>query len=157
VPLLDGHILTQSLIAFAAIAVLGLVLRWTFSREVRQPPPTPGDRGALDVVSEGDPPVRPRGELPRHRGAPRLGRLPAIGRAQSPQGLRSTGTPNGDDFGLLAPVAVTDTADEAHRLRGVLAAADIRATTARTRGGHHVVLVFAVELDRARRVGGWSA
>jgi hypothetical protein len=103
VPLLDNGVLTQLLIAFAAMGVLGLVLRWTFS-------------GRPD---------------------------------------RTAGTT--EDYGLLAPVAVADSAEDAERLRTVLAAADIRATVSRTRAGHHVVLVFATELDRARRVGGWSS
>jgi hypothetical protein len=73
-------------------------------------------------------------------------------------GRSSSGLPDdGDeDYGLLAPVAVTESAAEAEHLRAVLAAADIRATVARARGGRHLVLVFTAELDRARRVGGWS-
>ena len=62
-----------------------------------------------------------------------------------------------DDFGLLAPVATVDTADEAVQVRAMLAEAGIKATTAAGPDGRHRVLVFASELDRARRVGGWSS
>jgi hypothetical protein len=101
-PLLDGRGLTQALVAFAIIGLLGLVLRWTFGRELRNPQaPTPPH----------DP----------------------------------------DDFGLLAPVAVVESLDEADRVRGVLAGAGIRATVNVADDGHIRVLVFASELTRARR------
>ena len=62
-----------------------------------------------------------------------------------------------EDFGLLTPVATADTADEAARVRAMLADAGIKATTAAGTDGRHRVLVFSAELDRARRVTGWSA
>ena len=65
------------------------------------------------------------------------------------------GTP--DDFGLLTPVAVVETAEEAQRLRALLTDAGIRATRTVGSDGRHRVLVFSAELDRARHVGGWSA
>jgi hypothetical protein len=67
--------------------------------------------------------------------------------------------PSGDpeDFGLLTAVATVDTADEAARIRAMLADAGIKATTAAGADGRHRVLVFSAELDRARRVTGWSA
>lgn len=98
-----------ALIAFAAIALLGLVLRWAFSR-------SGGASGPIDW-----PPSDP------------------------------------EDFGLLAPVARTDTLDEARRIRARLADAGIKATTTVGADGGHRVLVFASEVHRARRVGGWSA
>lgn len=104
VPSLDGQLLTETLIAFAMIGLLGFVLRWTFARD----PGTP-------VWPSGDP----------------------------------------EDFGLLTPVATVDTADEAIRVRAMLADAGIKATTAAGPDGRHRVLVFATELDRARRVTGW--
>jgi hypothetical protein len=99
-------LITETLIAFLMIGLLGFVLRWTFGRDKRMPlwPPT-------------DP----------------------------------------EDFGLLAPVATVDTADEASRIKAMLAEAGIKATTSPGMDGRHRVLVFASELDRARRVGGWSA
>jgi hypothetical protein len=60
------------------------------------------------------------------------------------------------DFGLLAPVAVVDTADEAAQVRELLSAAGIRSTENVDEDGRHRVLVFSTELDRARRVSGWS-
>jgi hypothetical protein len=57
-----------------------------------------------------------------------------------------------DDFGLLTPVAVVDSADEAQRLRALLAGAGIRATRTVGSDGRHHVLVFATEVDRARNI-----
>jgi len=63
-----------------------------------------------------------------------------------------------DDFGLLATVAIVDTRDEAIRVRALLGEAGIRASVSTTGGDRRYrVLVFGSELDRARRVGGWSA
>ena len=62
-----------------------------------------------------------------------------------------------EDYGLLAPVATVDTADEASRIKAMLAEAGIKATTAAGTDGRHRVLVFSAELDRARRVTGWPA
>ena len=62
----------------------------------------------------------------------------------------------GEDFGLLAPVAVVDTADEAAQVRDLLSAAGIRCTENVGEDGRRRVLVFASELARARRVSGWS-
>ncbi len=56
------------------------------------------------------------------------------------------------DFGLLAPVALVDTAEEAQRVRALLADAGIRATTRVTVDGRHRVLVFETEVHRARRI-----
>ena len=105
-PLLDGHALLTLLLAFAAITLLALVLRWTFGGSKGPRPPQPGDP---------------------------------------------------EDFGLLTPVAAVDTVEEARRVRALLADAGIRATLGRSPDERHLVLVFPAELDRARRVGGWSA
>jgi hypothetical protein len=61
-----------------------------------------------------------------------------------------------DDFGLLTPVAVLETAAEAQRLRALLTDAGIRATRTLGADGRHRVLVFSSELERARKVGGLS-
>jgi hypothetical protein len=106
VPAFDGQLITETLIAFLMIGVLGFVLRWAFA----------GDKGAPAW-----PPADP------------------------------------EDFGLLAPVAIVDSADEAARVKGMLADAGIKATTSVGPDGRHRVLVFSNELDRARHVGGWSA
>jgi hypothetical protein len=109
VPLVDGNLVAETLIAFLMIGLLGFVLRWTFARDKGMPM---------------WPPAEPS---------------------------------DSDDFGLLAPVATVDTADEAARLRAMLAEAGIKATTTAAPAGRYRVLVFSSELDRARRVGGWSA
>lgn len=114
----------QMLIAFAVIALLGLVLRWTFGRDRRANPPwPPTDSATLTDAS----------------------------------GHTDNARSDADDFGLLAPVAVVDTAEEAQRVQSMLAEAGIKATSSVGTGGRHRVLVFEAELNRARRVGGWSA
>ena len=62
-----------------------------------------------------------------------------------------------EDFGLLGTVAVVDTREGAYRLRARLGEVGIRATVTKTPEGRYRVLVFGSEVDRARRVGGWSA
>jgi hypothetical protein len=62
-----------------------------------------------------------------------------------------------DDFGLLSPVAVVETAEQAQRLRALLTDAGIRATRTVGSDGRHRVLVFSAEIDRARKVSGGSA
>ena len=119
----------EILIAFAMVGLLGLILRFTFGREL----PNAADEltghqdGTLDL---GDDSYTVVSEDP----------APAAG--------------SDDDFGLLAPVAVTNDPEEAGRLKSRLADARIRATTTKGRDGRYRVLVFASELDRARRVGG---
>ena len=105
-PLVDGHALFTTVVVFAMLTLLVIVLRWTYSGGGRPAPPDP---------------VAP------------------------------------DDFGLLTPLAVVETAEEAQRLRALLADAGIRATRTVGSDGRHRVLVFSVEIDRARKVGGWSA
>lgn len=100
--------LIQTVLVFAMIGLLGLVLRWTFGR----------DRGAPPWPEESPTPV------------------------------------TSDDFGLLAEVAATDSAEEARRVRELLMGAGIRATTTIGVDGRHRVLVFSTELHRARRVAG---
>jgi hypothetical protein len=59
-----------------------------------------------------------------------------------------------EDYGLLSPAAITDEPDVADEIRLVLAAAGIRTTQAARRDGRVAVLVFAEELDEARRLVG---
>jgi hypothetical protein len=61
-----------------------------------------------------------------------------------------------DDYGLLCPAAVTDDADVADEIRRLLGEAGIRATQAVRRDGRTVVLVFADEVEEARRLVGDS-
>jgi hypothetical protein len=61
-----------------------------------------------------------------------------------------------DDYGLLCPAAVTPDADVADEIRQLLGAAGIRATHAVDREGRTAVLVFAEEVETARRLVGDS-
>lgn len=60
----------------------------------------------------------------------------------------------GDDYGLLGPAAVTDAPETADEIRRLLGDAGIRATKALGRDGRTTVLVFAEELEEARRLVG---
>jgi hypothetical protein len=59
-----------------------------------------------------------------------------------------------EDYGLLCPAAVTAEAEVAAEVRRLLAAAGIRATYATGRDGRIAVLVFAEQLEEARRLVG---
>jgi hypothetical protein len=69
-------------------------------------------------------------------------------------GLAIFGEP--DDYGLLCPAAVTDDAEVADEIRRLLGDAGIRATQAVVRDGRTAVLVFAEEVEEARRLVGGS-
>jgi hypothetical protein len=69
-------------------------------------------------------------------------------------GLAIFGDP--DDYGLLAPAAVTDDPDVAEEIRRLLDGAGIRATQAVDDDGRMAVLVFAEEVEEARRLVGGS-
>jgi hypothetical protein len=61
-----------------------------------------------------------------------------------------------DDYGLLFPAALTEDLDVAQDVRGMLAGAGIRATQVVRPDGRIVVLVFAEEVEEARRLVGGS-
>ena len=61
-----------------------------------------------------------------------------------------------EDYGLLSPAAVTDDAEVADEIQRVLGDAGIRATRAVHRDGRTAVLVFAEEVEEARRLVGDS-
>jgi hypothetical protein len=61
-----------------------------------------------------------------------------------------------DDYGLLSAAAVTDDLELADDVRAMLADAGIRSTCATRRDGRVTVLVFAEEVDEARRLVGGS-
>jgi hypothetical protein len=61
-----------------------------------------------------------------------------------------------EDYGLLSPAALADDADLADDVRAMLAAAGIRSTCAPRRDGRVAVLVFAEEVEEARRLVGGS-
>jgi len=69
-------------------------------------------------------------------------------------GLAIFGEP--DDYGLLYPAAVTDEPEVADEIRGLLGDAGIRATQAVSDDGRVAVLVFAEEVEEARRLVGGS-
>ena len=69
-------------------------------------------------------------------------------------GLAIFGEP--DDYGLLSPAAVTDDPEVAEVIRRLLGDAGIRATQAVGYDGRTAVLVFAEELEEARRLVGGS-
>lgn len=59
-----------------------------------------------------------------------------------------------EDYGLLCPAAVTAEPEVAAEVRRLLAGAGIRATYATGRDGRIAVLVFAEQLEEARRLVG---
>lgn len=59
-----------------------------------------------------------------------------------------------EDYGLLSPAAVTAEPEVAAEVRRLLAAAGIRATYATGRDGRIAVMVFADQLEEARRLVG---
>lgn len=120
VPLFDANGYGAPLFALLVIGALGLVLRWTFSRDGK-PDAWPG---------AGDP-------EPGH---------PEAGAAT----LDTPIDPTPRDYGLLTPVTVVDTREDAELVRDQLAAASIRATMSTDSAGRHHVLVFAADADRAR-------
>ena len=74
--------------------------------------------------------------------------------ADDNDGLALFGYP--EDYGLLHPAAVTDEPDVADEIRRLLGDAGIRTTQAVSRDGRVAVLVFAEELEEARRLVGGS-
>ena len=75
--------------------------------------------------------------------------------ARDAGGLAIFGEPY--DYGLLCPAAVTDDPDVADEIRRLLGDAGIRATQALEDDGRTAVLVFAEEVEAARRLVGGSA
>jgi hypothetical protein len=142
----------ELLVAFAMIGLLGVILRYTFSSAIRGEDPGLG-AGSDDprpAASEGSGGLFDLG----------LGLTEDSGEfpvTDYPMSHFSAQTARDDeaglDFGLLAPVAITDTPEQARRIRDRLMQAGIRATTSTGRDGRPCVLVFASELDKARGVG----
>jgi hypothetical protein len=72
-----------------------------------------------------------------------------------PEGLAIFGAGDeDDDYGLLSAATVTDAPELADEIRRLLGEAGIRATRAIDRDGRTAVLVFAEELEKARRLVG---
>jgi hypothetical protein len=132
----------EILIAFAMVGLLGLILRFTFGRDSSGGADS-GRDGSLELSEDAYVVVS---EEPAA--------TPLLAPVTSPAPAAPSTDAAPDDFGLLAPVAVTDDAEEAARLKARLAEAHIRATTTKGADGRYRVLVFSTELDRARRVGG---
>jgi len=72
-----------------------------------------------------------------------------------PRDLQDTGSMP-DDYGLLAPAAVTRTRADALLVKEQLRTAGIRSTLANTADGQVQVLVFGDQVVRARRLVGWT-
>jgi hypothetical protein len=83
-----------------------------------------------------------------------LAREPDGLRDLCPDGLAIFGEP--EDYGLLFPAAVTTEGEVAEEIRRRLGDAGIRTTQAYDRDGRTVVLVFAEEVEEARRLVGDS-
>jgi hypothetical protein len=129
----------QIIVVFVMVGLLGLVLRWTFSRD-KNAPVWPGEPSTRSTASEA---------AQRQSTETLTQPFPA-----GAVGHSAAEPEPAEDFGLLAAAAAVPSADEAERIRGVLAANGIRATTTIGRDGRHRVLVFASEVLRARRVAG---
>jgi hypothetical protein len=135
----------QTVLVFAMIGLLGLVLRWTFKRDKDAPvwpdPSTPWSAG--DLAGRASQPM-----------AMPFGSPAAAAELSEPVTLDHDGR---DDFGLLAEAARADSTADVERIRGVLAQAGIRATTTVGRDGRSRVLVFTDDVHRARRIAGGSS
>lgn len=145
VPVIEGgQVFWQVVLVFGLIALLGLVLRWTFGRDSGLPQRRArrglfGRGGRRDVPSTLPPTASPISPA----AAPRTGTSTASGSFS-----RSS-----EDYGLLAVAADVATAEEAAAVRRLLTEAGIR-NTSTVSAGRHKVLVFGHELMRARRVAG---
>jgi hypothetical protein len=132
----------QTLLVFAMIGLLGLVLRWTFKRD-KDAPEWPG-------------PSTPWASPDLTGRAAHSVTMPASGPAAAAELSEPVTLDDGDDYGLLAEAARVESPEEAERIRGVLAAAGVRATTTVGRDGRTRVLVFAPDVHRARRIANGS-
>ncbi len=132
-------------VAFAVVAGLALVLRWTFGSDL------PSDQARHERTdqagSSATPTARPTSTA--GSGSRALPRAHPAGR----RAARAAGTED-DRFGLLRTVTVVADAAAAEPLREVLSDAGIRSTTGAGRNGGVRVLVFEQDLDRARRLTG---
>lgn len=154
VPLAGSLYVAGPLIAFAVVAALVAVLRWTFDGGAARKHP--------DVVGTDPPPdpQLPPGDAP---GDPTPGGLALGDLAIGDKPLADTlsDTPAGavpladdQDYGLLSVAGTVESMAEAQTLQDLLAIADIRSTTAPMADGAVRVLVFTSDLARARRVAG---
>ena len=143
-PLLEGHVFLQVALVFAVIGALGLILKWTFSRGKGAP------SWPAETPTHSQPPAWPAvSAKPWSATDP-----PAVNTSTNGSPAIPSSSAGPDDYGLLSSVAAVDTAQEAARVRSLLADAGIRATTTVGVDGRHRVLVFNAELHRARRVAG---
>ncbi|WP_433297319.1 hypothetical protein ACQP2F_40730 [Actinoplanes sp. CA-030573] len=137
----NGWYLIGPLIAVGLVGLLGAVfwrmgLHWTFGRE-------DGDRYADGLAIFGE----------RDDSEPHIG---DYGFGDRDRDFGERNGPADGDYGLLSPAAVTDDAEVAGEIRRLLGAAGIRATQAIDREGRTAVLVFAEEVEEARRLVGGS-
>jgi hypothetical protein len=126
------------LITFGVIACLAIVLRWTYGSDAseRHYPPPPGEE-----------PAPPRTITPVHD----ILAAEAAGEDLSDEWATLT---EDEGYGLLRTVLATDDAEQASVARAVLRGSGIRCTTTTRPDGRTAVLVFAEQLDQARRLVG---
>jgi hypothetical protein len=150
-------VIGQVLLVFVMVGLLALLLRWAFSRGKNAPEwPGPESSGTHPATNP-TPEIRPAAESTDPPSGPepqRRSYVPGAHDPGSPTAPALAASGADDDFGLLAVAATVPTAEEAARVRRVLAGAGIRATTTVGHDGRHRVLVFASDVLRARRVAG---
>lgn len=143
----------QLALVFGLIALLALVLRWTFSRDSGLPHRRPrrlfGRRDVPGTLPPTASPISPAAAPRASTGSPTTGTSARSSSATS----GSSSSRTSEDYGLLAVAADVATAEEAAAVRRLLTEAGIR-NTSTVSGGRHKVLVFGHELMRARRVAG---
>jgi hypothetical protein len=159
-------VVLQIILVFAMIGVLGLLLRWAFSRDKQAPQwpasaASPADSPASPPASAETKPASAEAQPASAEAQPASAEAQPGAAAAAPFVADAGSAPTAadverEDYGLLAEVAIAASAQEGERIKARLGAVGIRATTTVGRDGRHRVLVFASEIHRARRVAGGS-
>jgi len=133
------------LIAFGLIAGLAIVLRWTYGSDLaeRRYRVSPSDDDPATPTAAGPPLATPPAPDGTHEAIEEPAADGTVDAAESVD----------EGYGLLRTVLVADTQRQAVLVREVLADAGIRSTVSREGTGARV-LVFADQLDQARRLVG---
>jgi len=156
-------VVLQIILVFAMIGVLGLLLRWAFSRD-KQAPQWPASAASPpdSASAEGQPastetqPASAEAQPASAEAQPGTAAGAAAPFVADAGSAPTTADVEREDYGLLSEVAIAPSGEEAERIKARLGAVGIRATTTVGRDGRHRVLVFASEIHRARRVAGGS-
>lgn len=135
------------LIAFGLIAGLAIVLRWTYGSDLaeRRYQVSPADDDPITPATATDPPA-PGTDLVPDGAHEAIDPVPHDGRVDAAEAAD-------EGFGLLRTAYVADTDRAASLVREVLGEAGIRSTVTH-RDGRISVMVFADQLDEARRLVG---